>query len=128
MTFSPFAVLGLSIVLLTAPAASAGSTPVVFPDEFHGRWDLSVEACRKDESGTGLSITERQIVGYEDTATLEAIHVLDGGSLHVRLHREAADGDGPVQVVMWRSADDGQWLHIEGDSRPQAIRYVRCDA
>ncbi|MDQ8030101.1 MAG: hypothetical protein REJ23_15350 [Brevundimonas sp.] len=117
----------LAAVLLTAFAPSA-DTPVIFPADFHGRWDLSAEHCRRDESGSALTISERQIVGYEDTSTLKSARVLDGGSLHVVLDNESAEGDREIQMVIWRSSDGGEWLNIEGDARPQAVRYARCGA
>lgn len=114
-----------ALSLTTAPVQAAPTLPA----DFHGRWDLSVEKCAADESGTALTVTATQIIGYEDTSTVKAIHVLDGGSLHVQLHLESADGDRDVQNVIWRSSENGgEWLHIEGDSRPQAVRYARCAA
>lgn len=121
MMTAPFAAL-----LLPAFAPSV-DTPT-FPADFHGRWDLSAEACNRDESGTALTINARQIIGYEDTSTLKSAHVLDGGSLHVFVDSESADGDREIQMVIWRSSDGGEWLNIEGDSRPRAVRYARCGA
>lgn len=108
--------------------AAQGSVGTTFPQEFQGRWDLSREACANEESGTGLTVTPTEIVGYEDTSTLKALHVLEGGSLHAELELESAEANGPVQRVMWRSSDGGEWLFIEGDSAPRAIRYERCAA
>jgi hypothetical protein len=120
MMTAPFAAL-----LLTAFAPPV-DTPAIFPADFHGRWDLSVEACQRDESGTALTITDRQIIGYEDTSTLKSARVLDGGSLHVFVENQSSDGDREIQMVIWRSSDGGEWLNIEGDARPQAVRYARC--
>lgn len=109
-----------------AVAEPVQNSAATFPSEFVGRWDIGADRCALDESGTALTVTDRQIVGYEDTMTVESYEVLHGGSLHVLLHMQSAEYDGPVRLVMWRTSDDGEQLHIEGDSRPRAVVYNLC--
>lgn len=98
---------------------------VVFPENFRGNWDYREDGCQKDESGTRFEITEHQIKGYEETATLKSVEIVDDLTIRVVVDAQSSDGDAIVTQTLKLSPVAGITLRI--DTGGKTVRAVRCD-
>lgn len=98
---------------------------VVFPESFRGNWDYNENGCGEGESGTKFRITDKAIVGYEDTSILKSIDVVDDLTIRVVLDNESAEGTETLRQTMRLSPVAGISMRIEQNG--ETIRTLRCD-
>ncbi len=110
-------------------AAVASSEPsrvaVVFPENFRGNWDFNENGCGEGESGTKFRITDKEIIGYEDTSILKSVQVVDDLTIRVVLENESSEGNMTLRQTMRLSPVAGISMRI--DTGGETIRTLRCD-
>ena len=119
-----------AVVETNAPDAVVGSNEpsrvsVVFPENFRGNWDYNENGCGEGESGTKFRITDKEIIGYEDTSVLKSVQVVDDLTIRVVLENESSEGNMTLRQTMHLSPVAGISMRIEQGG--ETIRTLRCD-